>query len=49
MGLSVEVVSEWVKSCNAPKELDKLSAAIERQRSAIAAKVAAKSAKKSAK
>jgi hypothetical protein len=46
MGLSLEVVSSWIRSCVEPKQLDKLVTLVERQRVVIADKVKAKQAKR---
>ena len=46
VGLSLEVVSSWIRSCVEPKQLDKLVALVERQREVIEAKQAAKAAKR---
>ena len=46
MGLSLEVVSSWVKSCTEPKQLEKLVTLVEQQRVALADKAAAKAKRK---
>ena len=46
MGLSLELVSSWIRSCTEPKQLDKLVTLVERQRVVIADKVKAKQAKR---
>lgn len=46
MGLSVEVVNEWIRSVTCTKQLDKIAQRIEAQRDAIAKRVAAKAAKR---
>jgi hypothetical protein len=46
VGLSLEVVSSWIRSCVEPKQLDKLVTLVERQREVIEAKQAAKAAKR---
>jgi hypothetical protein len=46
VGLSLEVVSSWIRSCTEPKQLDKLVTLVERQRVVIADKVKAKQAKR---
>lgn len=48
MGLSLEVVSSWVRACTEPKQLDQLVSLVERQRVALADKAAAKQAKRKA-
>ena len=48
MGVSLEVVSSWIRSCVEPKQLDKLVSLVERQRVVIADKVKAKQAKRKA-
>lgn len=48
VGMSLEVVEAWVKGVTEPKQLDKLVAAVERQRVVIADKAAAKAAKRKA-
>jgi hypothetical protein len=48
MGLSLEVVSSWIRSCVEPKQLDQLMSLVERQRVAIADKAKAKQAKRKA-
>jgi hypothetical protein len=48
MGLSLEVVSSWIRSCVEPKQLDKLVSLVERQRVFIADKAKAKQAKRTA-
>jgi hypothetical protein len=42
MGLSLEVVSSWIRTCVEPKQLDKLVSLVERQRVVIADKAKAK-------
>ena len=49
MGLSLEVVLCWVRSCVEPKQLDQLMSLVERQRVALADKAKAKQAKGTAK
>lgn len=49
MGVSLEVVSTWVKYCTEPKQLDKLVTLVERQRVVIADKAAAKAKRKAGK
>lgn len=46
MGLSLEVVSSWIRSCTEPKQLDKLVTLVERQRVVIADKAAVKAKRK---
>lgn len=46
MGLSVEVVSSWVKTCTEAKQLDQLLTVVERQRVVLADKAAAKAKRK---
>lgn len=46
MGLSFEVVNEWIRSVTCAKQLDKITQRIEAQRDAIAKRVAAKAAKR---
>jgi hypothetical protein len=46
MGLSLEVVSSWVRSCVEPKQLDKLVTLVEQQRVALAGKAAARAKRK---
>lgn len=46
MGLSLEVVASWVKSCMDSKQLEKFVSLVERQREIIQAKQAAKAAKR---
>lgn len=49
MGLSLEVVSTWVKSCTEPKQLDKLVTLVERQRVVLQDKAVAKAKRKAGK
>lgn len=49
MGLSLEVVASWIRSCTEPTKLDKLVSLVERQRVAIADKAAAKAKRKAGK
>lgn len=49
MGLSLEVVSSWVKSCTEPKQLEQLMTLVERQRVLLADKAAAKAKRKAGK
>jgi hypothetical protein len=46
MGVSLEVVSSWVKSCTEPKQLDKLVTLVEQQRVVLADKAAARAKRK---
>lgn len=48
MGLSLEVVSSWIRTCVEPKQLDKLVSLVERQRVFIADRTKAKQAKRKA-
>lgn len=49
MGVSLEVVESWVKSCTEPQALDKLVTLVEQQRVALADKAAAKAKRKAGK
>lgn len=49
MGLSLEVVGEWIRQCTEQKQLDKLDVLVERQRKVLQDKAAAKAAKRVAK
>ena len=49
MGLSLEVVSEWIKQCTEQKQLDKLDVMVGRQRKVLQDKAAAKASKRVAK
>jgi hypothetical protein len=42
MGVSLEVVESWVKSCREAKQLDKLVSLVEQQRVVLADKAKAK-------
>jgi hypothetical protein len=48
MGVSLEVVSSWIRSCVEPKQLDQLMSLVERQRVVIADKAKAKRKPKAA-
>ena len=48
MGVSLEVVETWVRSCTEPKQLDKLVTLVERQRVALTDKAVAKAKRKAA-
>lgn len=48
MGLSVEVIGDWIRTCTEPKQLDKLVTLVERQRVVIADKAKAKAKRKAA-
>lgn len=49
MGVSLEVVETWIRSCTEPTKLDKLVSLVERQRVVIADKAAAKAKRKAGK
>ena len=46
MGMSVEVVTDWIRTLSCTKQLDKIAKQVESHREAIAKRVAAKAAKK---
>lgn len=46
MGVSLEVVGEWIRSCREAKQLDKIVSLVERQRVALEAKAASKAKRK---
>ena len=48
MGVSLEVVSSWIRNCTEAKQLDKLLSLVERQRVVLQAKQTAKAAKQRA-
>jgi hypothetical protein len=48
MGISVEVIGDWIRTCREVKQLDKFVALVERQRVVIADKANAKQAKRQA-
>lgn len=49
VGMSLEVLSSWIRDCRDPKQLDKLVTLVERQRVVIADKAAAKAKRKAGK
>ena len=49
MGLSLEVVSAWVRSCTEAKQLDKLVTLVEMQRVVLVDRAAARAKRKPAK
>jgi hypothetical protein len=46
MGVSFEVVCEWLKNCTEQKALDRLAVQLERQRKVLQDKAAARAARK---
>lgn len=46
MGVSLEVVSSWIRNCTEAKQLDKLLSLVERQRVVLQAKAEAKTKRK---
>jgi hypothetical protein len=49
MGVSLEVVEAWVKSCREAKQLDRLVSLVEQQRVALADKAAVRAKRKTGK
>lgn len=46
MGVSLETLSSWIRTCTEPKQLDKLLSLVERQREVLQAKAEAKRKRK---